>query len=62
VNLLTMSDRSVMYYAESQAQGFFDREPTSVMPVLTTYHQLQAQALSQAETVAMISQLRKGTP
>ncbi|MFF9482250.1 Scr1 family TA system antitoxin-like transcriptional regulator [Streptomyces sp. NPDC014733] len=62
VNLLTMADRSVMYYAESQAQGFVDRESTSVMPVLTTYHQLQAQALSQAETVAMISQLRKGTP
>ena len=62
VNLVTMSDRSVMYYAESQAQGFFDREPTSVMPVLTAYHQLQAEALSQAETVAMISQLRKGSP
>ncbi|MFD9812502.1 Scr1 family TA system antitoxin-like transcriptional regulator [Streptomyces sp. NPDC059080] len=62
VNLLTMADRSVMCYAESQAQGNFDREPTSVMPVLTAYHQLQAEALSQAETVAMISQLRKGTP
>ncbi|MFI7101189.1 Scr1 family TA system antitoxin-like transcriptional regulator [Streptomyces sp. NPDC050161] len=62
VNLLTMSDRSVLYYAESQAQGFFERESTSVMPVLTAYHQLQAEALSQAETVAMISQLRKGTP
>ncbi|TSB17626.1 helix-turn-helix domain-containing protein [Streptomyces benahoarensis] len=62
VNLLTMADRSVMCYAESQAQGNFDREQTSVMPVLTAYHQLQAEVLSQAETVAMISQLRKGTP
>ncbi|MGW1837656.1 helix-turn-helix domain-containing protein [Streptomyces sp. NPDC002067] len=62
VNLLTMSDRSVLYYAESQAQGFFDREPSSVLPVLTAYHQLQAEVLSQAETVAMISQLRKGSP
>ncbi|MCB5911779.1 helix-turn-helix domain-containing protein [Streptomyces pinistramenti] len=62
VNLLTMADRSVMCYAESQAQGNFDRESTSVLPVLTAYHQLQAEALSQAETVAMISELRKGTP
>ncbi|GAA3162066.1 MULTISPECIES: helix-turn-helix domain-containing protein [Streptomyces] len=62
VNLLTMADRSVMCYAESQAQGNFDREQTYVMPVLTAYHQLQAEALSQAESVAMISQLRKGTP
>ncbi|MFD9424211.1 MULTISPECIES: helix-turn-helix transcriptional regulator [unclassified Streptomyces] len=62
VNLLTLSDRSVICYAESQAQGHLDRESTSVLPMLTAYHQLQAEALSQAATVAMISQLRKGTP
>ncbi|MFE2374262.1 Scr1 family TA system antitoxin-like transcriptional regulator [Streptomyces sp. NPDC059398] len=62
VNLLTLPDRSVLCYAESQAQGHVDREATSVMPMLTAYHQLQAEALSQAATVAMISQLRKGTP
>jgi transcriptional regulator with XRE-family HTH domain len=61
VNLLTMSDRSVMCYAESQAQGHLDRESTSVMPMLTAYHQLQAEALSQADSVAMIQKLRKGT-
>ncbi|MFC9942164.1 helix-turn-helix domain-containing protein [Streptomyces pratensis] len=62
VNLLTLPDRSVICYAESQAQGHLDRESTSVMPMLTAYHQLQAQTLSQAASVAMISQLRKGTP
>ncbi|MDI3407922.1 helix-turn-helix domain-containing protein [Streptomyces cavernicola] len=62
VNLLTLADRSVMCYAESQTQGHFDRELTSVVPMLTAYHQLQAVALSQAESVAMINQLRKGTP
>ncbi|MEV0849728.1 helix-turn-helix transcriptional regulator [Streptomyces sp. NPDC049954] len=62
VNLLTLSDRSVICYAESQAQGNLDREPTSVLPMLTAYHQLHAEALSQAASVAMISQLRKGTP
>ncbi|MFD4572341.1 Scr1 family TA system antitoxin-like transcriptional regulator [Streptomyces sp. NPDC058417] len=61
VNLLTMSDRSVLCYAESQAQGNLDRETTSVVPVLTAYHQLQAESLSQAASVALIQQLRKGT-
>lgn len=60
VNLLTLSDRSVIFYAESQAQGHLDRETTAVLPKLGAYHQLQAEALSQADTVAMISQLRKG--
>ncbi|MFB6556685.1 DUF5753 domain-containing protein, partial [Streptomyces sp. NPDC056405] len=62
VNLLMLSDRTIIFYAESQSQGHLDRESTSVMPVLTAYHQLQAEALSQAASVAMIEQLRKGTP
>ncbi|THA72852.1 XRE family transcriptional regulator [Streptomyces sp. A0958] len=61
VNLLTLPDRSVVCYAESQTQGHLDRESTSVLPVLTAYHQLQAEALSQKASVAMIRQLRKGT-
>ncbi|GAA5613802.1 hypothetical protein Spla01_04991 [Streptomyces platensis] len=55
-------DRSLICYAESQAQGILDRESTSLVPVLTAYHQLQAEALSQAAAVAMISKLRKGIP
>ncbi|MEV7287668.1 Scr1 family TA system antitoxin-like transcriptional regulator [Streptomyces sp. NPDC093252] len=62
VNLLTMPDRSVVYYAESQAQGNLDRETTSVAAVFTAYHQLQAVALSPAASVAMIEQVRKGIP
>ena len=62
VNLLTLPDRSVFSYTESHARGHLDREPTSVMPVLMAYHQLQAEALSQAETVAVIQQARKGMP
>ncbi|MGC4949266.1 helix-turn-helix domain-containing protein [Streptomyces sp. DT224] len=61
VTLLTLSDRSVVCYAESQTQGHLDRESTSVLPVLTAYHQLQAESLSQRASVAMIRQLRKGT-
>ncbi|MCX2969841.1 MULTISPECIES: helix-turn-helix domain-containing protein [Streptomyces] len=62
VNVLTLPDRSVVAYAESQAQGHLDREATSVLPMLTAYHQLQAESLSQAASVAMITQVRKGTP
>ncbi|MCQ8827747.1 helix-turn-helix domain-containing protein [Streptomyces malaysiensis] len=60
--ILTMSDRSLMSYAESAQRGHFERENTSVVPMLTAYHQLQAEAPSQAQSVAMISQLLKGTP
>lgn len=62
VNLLTMPDRSIMSYVESETDGYLDRETTSVVPLVRAYHQLQAEALSQAESVAMIEQLRKGTP
>jgi transcriptional regulator with XRE-family HTH domain len=60
ITLLTLADRSVLCYAESQAQGRLDRENVSVVPLLTAYHQLQAAALSPAASVAMINQLRKG--
>ncbi|MFI6285791.1 helix-turn-helix domain-containing protein [Streptomyces sp. NPDC051018] len=62
VNLLTLSDRSVVSYVESQTQGHLDRELTSVLPLLTAYHQLQAVSTSQAESIAMLRELRKGTP
>lgn len=62
ITLLTMPDRSLMSYAESAQQGHLERESTSVLPLLTAYHQLQAEAPSQAASVAMINQLRKGSP
>ncbi|RZE40877.1 helix-turn-helix domain-containing protein [Streptomyces albidoflavus] len=62
ITLLTLPDRSLMSYAESAQQGHLERESTSVLPLLTAYHQLQAEASSQAASVAMINQLRKGSP
>ncbi|KOG90551.1 helix-turn-helix domain-containing protein [Streptomyces varsoviensis] len=61
VNLLTLPDRTVVAYAESQAQGHLDRESASVLPMLRSYHHLQAEALSQAASVDLINQTRKGT-
>ncbi|MEU9719992.1 helix-turn-helix transcriptional regulator [Streptomyces sp. NPDC047976] len=62
VTVLTQPDRTLMSYAESAQRGYLERESTAVLPILTAYHQLQAEALSQAASVAMISTLRKGTP
>ncbi|MEU9608877.1 helix-turn-helix transcriptional regulator [Streptomyces sp. NPDC048057] len=62
VNLLTQADRSIVSYVESQTSGHLDRELTSVLPLVKNYHQVQTDALSQAESVALIKQLRKGTP
>ncbi|MFH9944466.1 Scr1 family TA system antitoxin-like transcriptional regulator [Streptomyces murinus] len=62
VTVLTMPDRSVMSYAESAQRGHLERETVAVLPILTAYHQLQAEALSQAASVAMIEELRRGSP
>ncbi|MFJ6444698.1 transcriptional regulator, partial [Streptomyces sp. NPDC091649] len=39
---------------------YLQRNNALVLPLLTAYHQLQAEALSQAASVAMIKKLRKG--
>lgn len=60
ITILTLPDRSLMSYAESATQGHLDRETASVLPLLTDYYQLQKRALSHADSMAMISQVRKG--
>ncbi|GGZ92535.1 hypothetical protein GCM10010329_11500 [Streptomyces spiroverticillatus] len=62
VLLVTMEDRKTILYAESAQRGHLERESAFVVPTLTAYHQIQAEALSQAESVAMIQQFRKGAP
>ncbi|GGV80991.1 transcriptional regulator [Streptomyces gelaticus] len=62
MNLLTLSDLSAVAYAESQMRGHLERDTTLVLPLLAAYHQLQAEALSQAASVAMINEARKGAP
>ncbi|MFH8984339.1 helix-turn-helix domain-containing protein [Streptomyces varsoviensis] len=62
VHLITLPDRSQFAYAESAQQGHLERDMRFVQPLLTAYHQLQAEALSQVASVAMIEQARKGTP
>lgn len=60
--VLTLPDRKLMSYAESAQHGHLERDMVSVLPLLAAYHQLQAEALSQASSMTLIEQLRKGTP
>ncbi|MFX4293016.1 helix-turn-helix domain-containing protein [Streptomyces bohaiensis] len=62
VTIVTLPDRSLMSYAESAQRGHLERDNKFVVPLLAAYHQLQAEAPSQAASVAMIKRLRKGTP
>lgn len=61
IYILTLQDRSLVSYAESAHRGSLERDKTFVLPLLRAYHQLQAEALSPTESVAMIRELRKGT-
>ncbi|MBD0747345.1 helix-turn-helix transcriptional regulator [Streptomyces sp. CBMA152] len=60
VTVLTMPDRSIMSYAESAQRGHLERDSAAVVAILKAYHQLQAEALPQAASVALINQFRKG--
>ncbi|MFG3349240.1 helix-turn-helix domain-containing protein [Streptomyces sp. NPDC048018] len=61
-NLLTLPDMTVVAYAESQMRGYLERDSAAVFPLLTAYHQLQAESLAQSATVDMIREVRKGYP
>ncbi|WP_435058885.1 helix-turn-helix domain-containing protein [Streptomyces sp. bgisy060] len=62
LNLLTLPSMAVVAYAESQIRGHLERDSASVLPLLTDYHQLQAEALPQTASVDMIRDARRGAP
>ncbi|MFJ3216158.1 Scr1 family TA system antitoxin-like transcriptional regulator [Kitasatospora sp. NPDC086801] len=59
VSILTLPDRSLISYAESAHQGRLERDINAVTAELAAYYQLQTHALSQADSVAMIRELRR---
>ncbi|MFE6056771.1 Scr1 family TA system antitoxin-like transcriptional regulator [Kitasatospora sp. NPDC056446] len=59
VSILTLPDRSLISYAESAHQGRLERDINAVAAELADYYQLQTHALSQADSVAMIRELRR---
>ncbi|WP_043470274.1 helix-turn-helix transcriptional regulator [Kitasatospora sp. MBT66] len=59
VYLLGLPDHTVTAYSESAQQGSYERDPEAVRPLLTAYHHLQVEALSQAASVALIRKVRE---
>ncbi|QMU67408.1 helix-turn-helix transcriptional regulator [Streptacidiphilus sp. P02-A3a] len=57
--LLTMPDRTVLGYSESQQRGYLERESDTVAAWERDYDWLQVEALSQADSLAMIKDARK---
>jgi transcriptional regulator with XRE-family HTH domain len=57
--LLTQADRTVLGYSESQQRGFLERESETVAAWERAYDWLQVDALSQADSLAMIQDVRK---
>ncbi|MFE6982475.1 helix-turn-helix domain-containing protein [Streptomyces griseus] len=60
VTLLTLPDRTQLAYSESAQQGRVERDMHFVQLFMTAYHQMQAEAASQADSVAVVNKLRKG--
>ncbi|MEV6978072.1 helix-turn-helix transcriptional regulator [Kitasatospora sp. NPDC093806] len=59
VTLLTMPDRKLLGYAETEVRGFLDREIDTVLPLVKGYDRLQIEALNQASSVDMIRAVRR---
>ncbi|MET8702753.1 helix-turn-helix transcriptional regulator [Kitasatospora sp. NPDC004723] len=59
VVLLSLRDRSVIGYAESQARGILERDRRTVDAWSSDYDQLQVESLSKAASLAMIRAARK---
>ncbi|MED7949770.1 DUF5753 domain-containing protein [Streptomyces sp. BE303] len=57
--LLTLPDRTVVGYAESQLRGYLERARTTIAAWEADYDQLQVESLSTAASLAMIRAVRK---
>ncbi|MFJ8476989.1 Scr1 family TA system antitoxin-like transcriptional regulator [Kitasatospora sp. NPDC094011] len=60
ITLLTMSDRSILGYGETERRGFLERDPATLAEWTSEYDHLQGEALSRAATIAFIREVGKG--
>ncbi|MDH6109368.1 transcriptional regulator with XRE-family HTH domain [Kitasatospora sp. MAP12-15] len=60
VTLLTLPDRGVVGYGETEQRGYLDRQTDSVASLVSGYDRLKAEALSRSASLRMIRDLRKG--
>jgi hypothetical protein len=59
VHLLTLADRTLIGYSESEGQGHVQRDPSALTTWDRAYHRLQVGALSEAASVELIRAARK---
>ncbi|GAB2697291.1 helix-turn-helix domain-containing protein [Kitasatospora kifunensis] len=59
VHLLTLRDRSLIGYSESEGQGHLQRDPSALLAWDRAYHRLQVGALSEAASIELIRAVRE---
>ncbi|WP_051817464.1 helix-turn-helix transcriptional regulator [Kitasatospora sp. NRRL B-11411] len=60
LGLLSMPDHELLGYTETPQRGYLTRDPDTVATWTTDYDLLQVEALSQADSAAMIRKIREG--
>ncbi|MFJ9691570.1 Scr1 family TA system antitoxin-like transcriptional regulator [Kitasatospora sp. NPDC101183] len=60
ITLLTMANRSIVGYGETERRGFLERDPKTLAVWTGEYDHLQAEALPRAATQGFIRDVRKG--
>ncbi|MFF8768674.1 Scr1 family TA system antitoxin-like transcriptional regulator [Kitasatospora sp. NPDC015120] len=60
VTLLTMQNRSMVGYGETQKRGFLERDPETLAEWASEYDHLQVEALSRAASIEFIREVRRG--
>ncbi|MFF3070272.1 Scr1 family TA system antitoxin-like transcriptional regulator [Kitasatospora sp. NPDC057904] len=60
LTLLTMPNGSVVGYGETEQRGFLERDPETLAALTREYDYLQVEALSRAESIEFIREVRKG--
>ncbi|MFJ9842357.1 Scr1 family TA system antitoxin-like transcriptional regulator [Kitasatospora sp. NPDC101155] len=60
ITLLTLPNRTIVGYGETQRRGFLEREPDTLAEWAGEYDQLQVEALSRSESREFIRQVRRG--
>ncbi|MDH6118113.1 helix-turn-helix transcriptional regulator [Kitasatospora sp. GAS204B] len=59
VHLLTLADRSLIGYSESEGQGHVQRDPRALTTWDRNYHRLQVGALSETASIELIRAVRE---
>lgn len=60
ITLLTMPNRAIVGYGETQRRGYLERDPETLAEWVSEYDHLQAEALRRAASVEFIRNVRKG--